>query len=279
MSKSYEEQYLSGLNKIIDQGVWIKNERTGIECLTIDSLSFTYEEDDVALLSVKQCYPISSWAEMLGYYRRYEWASDFKSIGSNTWSKDANKTCWQDSPHCLGRDHMGKVYGAVTSEHEIPCLLEKIKNHEDDRGLILNFWRPERFEEGCLRPCLYLHNFNIIGDTLNLISSQRSCDYMVGKPFNAFSLWFKLKLFSHISGLKMGKVTHNIANPHIYLPHMKNAEVLASRTPLENKTKVTIPKWVNNFEDVYNSNRHARDYLKVEKYEHLGKLDFEMITS
>ena len=37
---------------------------------------------------------------------------------------------------------------------------------------------------GCLRPCMHTHTFSLVGDTLYLTSSQRSCDVPLGQNFN-----------------------------------------------------------------------------------------------
>lgn len=274
----YEKDYLDALQYILDEGKWVKNERTGVDCLTVPFLDFTYKPEDVPLLTVKQCYPVSSWAEMLGYYRRYDNAQQFADIGSPTWFKDANKPSWQNNPWCKEKDDMGRVYGAATEPHEIKDLLYKIALNKDDRGLILNFWKPELFDKGCLRPCLYRHDFSIIDKTLYLESSQRSCDYLLGKPFNAFSIWFKNKLFSEIAGLEQGDVKHVITKAHIYEPHLEGAYELLKRKPLDIQPTVEVKDWVTFFNDVTESNCHAREYFTLTGYEHLGKVEFEMIT-
>lgn len=274
----YEKDYLDALQYILDEGKWVKNERTGVDCLTVPFLDFTYKPEDVPLLTVKQCYPVSSWAEMLGYYRRYDNAQQFADIGSPTWFKDANKPSWQSNSYCKGKDDMGRVYGAATEPWEISSLLRKIELYQDDRGLILNFWRPELFEQGCLRPCLYQHTYNIGDNVLNLRSNQRSADFTLGLPFNSFSLWIKNKIFSKVAGLEQGVVKHNITNAHIYRPHLEGVYEMLERKPLDIKPEVEVQDWVKTFDDVIYKDNHARDYFTLTGYEHLGKIPFEMIT-
>lgn len=274
----YEKDYLDALQYILDEGKWVKNERTGVNCLTVPFLDFTYKSEDVPLLTVKQCYPVSSLAERIGYWRRYDNAQQFADIGSPTWFKDANKTSWQGSQWCRGKDEMGRVYGAATEHHEIPELLKKIALHQDDRGLIMNFWRPELFDQGCLRPCLFQTVYNILDGELNIRATQRSMDFMCGAPFNSFSLWMENCLFSGIAGLDQGEVRHNITNAHIYEPHLANAYELLKRKPLDINPLVEVSDWVRTFNDLIYRDNHARDYFSLTGYEHLGKVSFEMIT-
>lgn len=274
----YEKNYLDALQYILDEGVWVKNKRTGVDCLTVPFLDFTYEPEDVPLLTVKQCYPVSSWAERLGYWRAYDNAQQFADIGSPTWFKDANKGSWQNNPHCKGVNDMGRVYGAATEHHEIPELFDKIRRHEDDRGLIMNFWRPELFVKGCLRPCLFQTMYTILDGKLHTRATQRSADYAVGFPFNAFSLWIENKIISQIAGLEQGVVKHNISNPHIYRPHLEGVYEMLERKPLDIKPVVEVNSDLRKMSDIYASHSHARDYFKLTGYEHLGKIGFEMIT-
>ena len=275
---NYEKDYLDGLQYILDEGKWVKNERTGVDCLTVPFLDFTYKPEDVPLLTNKQCYPVSSWAERLGYWRRYDNAQDYADIGSPTWFKDANKDSWQSNPYCKGTNQMGMVYGAATAPHEIPELFNKLAAHKDDRGLIMNFWRPELFDKGCLRPCLFQTVYSILDETLYTRATQRSLDYMCGAPFNSYSLWAENKLFSHVAGLQQGEVRHNITNAHIYRPHLEGAYELLNRKPLDIQPVVEVQPWVKTFEDVVGNDRPARDYFTLTGYEHSGKIPFEMIT-
>lgn len=274
----YEEDYLDALQYILDEGKWIKNERTGVDCLTVPFLDFTYKSEDVPLLTVKQCYPVSSWAERLGYWRAYDNAQQFADIGSPTWFKDANKPSWQNNPNCKGKDQMGRVYGAATEPHEIPELLDKIRRHEDDRGLILNFWRPELFDKGCLRPCLFQTLYTVLDGKLHTRATQRSSDFAVGLPFNSLSLWIENKIISQIAGLEQGVVKHNITNAHIYKNHIENVYKLLERKPLDIKPVVEVNSDLTKMSDIYATDTHARDYFTLTGYEHLGKVEFEMIT-
>lgn len=278
MSK-YDDIYLEGLSNILEYGNMIDNDRTGEKCLTVPRLSFTYDNSFVPLPTVKQGYAYPAWAEMLGYLRQYEWADDFDRIGAKTWYANSNSPKWQSNEFCEGTNHMGKVYGAVLEKDYVRNIFDNISNHKDNRGLILDFWKEEDFDKGCLRPCLYNHQFTILDDTLYLDSNQRSCDYTLGKPFNAFSLWMLLKYVSDKSGLKMGSVRHNVVNAHIYESHIENAEKMLSvdREPISNEPVIKINEKLT-LEDIFNDKLIAKDFFTVENYKHHGKLHFDMIV-
>ena len=59
----YEKDYLDALQYILDEGKWVKNKRTGVDCLTVPFLDFTYEPEDVPLLTVKHISKLRNASE------------------------------------------------------------------------------------------------------------------------------------------------------------------------------------------------------------------------
>ncbi len=279
MSK-YELDYLNLCQKVLDEGVWVHNERTGRDCLTIPEHTLYYDcSQPPPLLTTKRSFPVSAWAEILGYLRRYEWASEFSAIGTNTWKVNANETqAWLDNPNRLGEDHLGKVYGAALEDWELPELFDKLMKHQDDRGLMINYWRPEKFELGCLRPCMYKHSFTILGDTIHMCSESRSMDLGCGSNWNALQGWFLLKFVAHITGLKAGRVKHNIINCHIYDSHIDAISKQLSRTPSRLDVTFEIAPWVKSFDDLVGNDKHAREYFTITGYNPQSKIEMDLVA-
>lgn len=278
---SFEQDYIKLCRELLSNGKWIKNKRTGRECLTLPEWSFEYTLDNynAPLFNTRQSFPVSAVAEIIGYLRRYEWATDFDKIGSKTWYVNANETqSWVDNTNRLGENHMGKVYGAALENWEIPELFTKLQKQEDDRGLMINFWRPDKFSKGCLRPCLYSHLFSIIDGKVYLSSSQRSCDVACGLGFNSIQVYFLGMLASHLSGLEGGVAKHHIVNPHIYDSHVEGIEELLARVPEDLDTRFSIKPWVQDYQDVTKSDTHAREYFTLSGYKHQGKIPFDLVA-
>ncbi|WP_297809157.1 thymidylate synthase [uncultured Methylophaga sp.] len=222
------KQYLALCQRIIDEGEWVENKRTGKRCLTVINADLEYDvaNNQFPLITTRKSYWKAAIAEMLGYLRGYDNAADFRAIGCKTWNANANDNPdWLNNPHRKGEDDMGRVYGVQGRSWQKPDgstldQLEKIADHLaqgiDDRGEILTFYNPGEFEMGCLRPCMHTHTFSVLGDTLYLTSYQRSCDVPLGLNFNQVQVFFLLKIMAQISGLKPGKAYHKIVNAHIY---------------------------------------------------------------
>lgn len=108
------KQYLDLAQRIVDQGHWVENERTGKKCLTVINADLTYDvgAGEFPLCTTRKSYWKAAVAEMIGYIRGYDSAEDFRKLGTPTWNANANENpVWLDNPFNKGTDDMGRVYG------------------------------------------------------------------------------------------------------------------------------------------------------------------------
>lgn len=296
------QQYVDLMNKIITEGEWIYNARTGKKCKTIINADLEY--DFCPLVTTRKSYWKSAVAEFVGYIRGYDNAADFRNLGTKTWDANANENkAWLNNPYRKGEDDMGRVYGVQGRSWRKPTyylnkeefgysdkqmqtcfpapeafhvdqlkkIYDDLRQGIDDRGEILSFYNPGEFDMGCLRPCVYVHQFSLMNGTLYLHSTQRSCDVPLGLNFNMVQLYFFLQLMAQITGNKPGKVYHKIVNAHIYEDQFELAKVEAARTPLETPI-MTISPDIKTLEDV--EKIFTLDHVKVENYHHHEPIDY-----
>lgn len=221
-------QYLALCQRIIDEGVWIDNRRTGKKCLTVINADLQYDVagNKFPIVTTRKSYWKAAIAELLGYLRGYDNAADFRALGTKSWDANANQNAaWLANPVRQGEDDMGRVYGVQgrrwrkhdgSSLDQLAKIITNLSQGIDDRGEILTFYNPGEFELGCLRPCMHTHTFSLLGDTLHLTSYQRSCDVPLGLNFNQIQVFTLLALVAQITGTKPGVAYHKIVNAHIY---------------------------------------------------------------
>ena len=256
------KQYLDLCQRIIDKGVWIENERTGKRCLTVINADLEYNvaENKFPLITTRKSFWKAAIAELLGYLRGYSNAAQFRAIGCNTWNANANENdAWLANPNRQGEDDMGRVYGVQgrgwkkpdgSQIDQLRKIVDDLSKGIDDRGEILTFYNPGEFHLGCLRPCMHTHTFSLLGDTLYLTSSQRSCDVPLGQNFNQIQVFTLLALMAQITGNKAGTAYHKIVNAHIYedqLDLMENVQL--KREPFDSPQLHINPK-IKRFEDL-----------------------------
>lgn len=291
------QQYTDLMNRIIDQGEWIFNERTGKKCKVIINADLEY--DFCPLVTTRKSFYKSAIAEFVGYLRGYSSAADFRALGTKTWDANANlNEAWLDNPYNKGRDDMGRVYGVqgrswakpeawkkgpngeqykstYSSDYvdQLKQVYENIKSGSDNRGEIISFYNPGEFHMGCLRPCVLMHQFSLVGDVLHLHSYQRSCDVPLGLNFNMVQCYFFLRLMAQITSKACGTVYHKIVNAHIYEDQYADAQVEAERKPFP-APHLFIDPSIQTLEDV--EKVFTLDHVNIMDYQYHPAIKYPM---
>jgi thymidylate synthase len=273
------EQYLELCQRIIDEGVWIENKRTGKRCLTIINVDLEYDVSDHTLpvLTTKKMAWKSAIAEMLGYLRGFRYAHQFRNLGCNTWNANANENkAWLANPFRKGKDDMGRCYGVQLRDWKNPegkriDQLDNVYRHLscglDNRREIMTFYNPGELDRACLAPCMHTHTFSIVNETLHLTSYQRSDDVPLGHPFNQIQVGWLLLVMARITGLKPGIAYHKIVNAHLYEDQLPMIKEQLKRTPYP-QPKLQINPYVENLNDLLVAT--TADFMLVDYQHHPG---------
>lgn len=278
------KQYLALCQRLIDQGEWIENKRTGKRCLTVINANMTYDvgQNQFPMVTTRKTFWKSAIAELIGYLRGYDSAADFRLLGTKTWDANANlNEAWLNNPYRTGDDDMGRVYGVQGRRWSKPDgghidqlkkLIDNLSQGIDDRGEILTFYNPGEFHMGCLRPCMHTHTFSLLNDTLHLTSYQRSCDVPLGLVFNQIQVFTLLALIAQITGHKAGLAYHNIVNAHIYEDQVElMRDVQLQREPFD-PPKLHINPDIKSLEDL--ETWVTMDDFEVEGYQHHESIQY-----
>ncbi len=126
---------------------------------------------------------------------------------------------------------------------QVKSIVNKLHNDPTDRRMICSAWNPVQLNQMALPPCHLLFQVVVTGsnlDTLNLNWYQRSCDTMIGIPYDLMLYGLLLELFAAEAGMKPGKLCGMLGDVHIYENHIKGAKEQLKRTPIE-LPKITVP--------------------------------------
>ncbi|MBQ68945.1 thymidylate synthase [Candidatus Saccharibacteria bacterium] len=272
-----QHQYEALCQRILDKGVMVANERTGVGCLTVVNADFEYHVGfgEFPLVTTRKAPYKAAIAELLGYLRGYSDAQQFADIGSPTWFANANENkAWLANPHRKGENDMGRVYGVQgrswakpdgSTIDQLVKVYANLKAGKDDRGEIITFWNPGEFDQGCLRPCLHSYQFSVLDGTLYLNATQRSIDVPLGLVFNMVQVYTFLALMAQITGLKPGVAYHKLVNCHIYENQIELMKEQLTREPFESPRLLVNPE-IKSLDDVLTW--VSKDDFTVAGYEH-----------
>ena len=153
---------------------------------------------------------------------------------------------------------LGNIYGKHWTDwngegfNQIEWVINEIKTNPESRRLYISAWHPTAFKNAALPCCHVAFQFYVSNkDTLNLKFSMRSNDLFLGYAFNVSSYGYLLFLVAAMTGLKVGTLTYDAGDAHIYLNHLKQVELQISREPFPQpqlkvngvKEKITDYTW------------------------------------
>jgi len=279
------QQYLELCERVVNDGKWVENKRTGKRCLTVINADLEYDvsEGVLPVLTTKKVFWKAAIAEMLGYLRGYTSAAEFRSIGCNTWNANANDNPdWLGNPFRKGEDDMGRCYGAQgrdwrNPENERVDQLQNVYNDLrqgiDNRCEIMTFMNPGERDRACLNSCMHTHTFSLLDGHLYLTSYQRSDDLPLGHGFNQVQVGWLLMVMAQITGLKPAKAFHKIVNAHVYEDQLELLKgVQLKRKPYPLPTLTINPK-IKTLEDL--ETWVTVDDFELVGYEHHPGIKYE----
>lgn len=255
------QAYIDLCQRILKEGKWVYNSRTGKRCLTIINADMEYDatENKIPLLTTKKVAWKPAIGEFLGYLKGYTSAADFRKLGCKTWDANANENkAWLANPFRKGTDDMGRCYGAQARDWKNPegksidqlrNVYEDLRKGIDNRSEIITFMNPGERDRACLNSCMHTHTFSILDDELYLTSYQRSDDTPLGHVFNQVQVVFFLQLMAQITGLKPKTAFHKIVNVHIYEDQIEPLMIQLARE-VRKSPKMLINPLIRTLDDV-----------------------------
>jgi thymidylate synthase len=234
--------YIDIVNKICEQGEWKEN-RTGVDTLTIAGAMFEHDMDDG--------FPLLTTKRMSLRLISVELEFFIKGITSKKWLQDRDCHIWDEwcNPEKVtyghgadtrsameAEDDLGPIYGAqwrnFNGVDQFKDMINGLKKDPSNRRLIVSAWNPVDLPKMALPPCHWGFQVTVVNGRLNLMWNQRSVDTALGLPYNIASYGILLHLLATECGLVEGKLIGFLGDVHIYRNHIESLRRQVKREPM-----------------------------------------------
>lgn len=136
---------------------------------------------------------------------------------------------------------LGPVYGKQWRrwvgpdgrEHDqIATLIKGLVETPASRRLLFHAWNVAELGGMALPPCHMVYQYHVTSDgRLNGLMYQRSCDVLLGLPFNLTGAVALQAMLAQQAGLRLGEFVWMGGDVHLYLNHLDAAREQLSRPP------------------------------------------------
>ena len=135
---------------------------------------------------------------------------------------------------------------------QLKNITDTLTKNPTDRRMVCSAWNPNQISMMALPPCHFVWNVVVYDGKLNLWWGQRSCDLLLGVPYNIASYALLLCLLAKHANLEPGNLLGVLADCHLYENQLDVARQQLEREP-RNLPTLEIPnnydtKWGGRFD-------------------------------
>jgi thymidylate synthase len=257
-----EEKYLRLMRKLLETGVKEKCRNGFTRSLFGNILEFNL--DRFPLLTTKKTFLAGIFEELMFFIKGQTNAKILSDKGVKIWDKNTSKSFLDKCNLSYEEGDMGPMYGfqwrhfnaeyhgmnhdySNSGYDQLSYVFNLLKTDPKSRRILLTTYNPAMAIQGVLFPChgvtIMFHTNFITGSelTLDIMQTQRSCDYFLGVPFNIASYSLLVYMICHILNnddtckykYRPGKLIMNLGDYHLYEEHLEQAKRQILRAPLQ----------------------------------------------
>jgi thymidylate synthase len=223
------QQYLDLLRDVRENGVE-KSDRTGTGTLSVFGRQMRFDlSKGFPALTTKKLHLRSIIHELLWFLSGDTNIRYLNEHGVSIWNSWADKN-----------GDLGPVYGSQWRSwpdgkggtiDQIAEVVYSLINNPNSRRHIVTAWNPAEVSEMALPPCHCLFQFYVVEGKLSCHLYQRSADIFLGVPFNIASYALLTMMVAQVGGYGLGDFVHTTGDTHLYLNHLKQADLQLTRVP------------------------------------------------
>lgn len=254
-----EQQYLDLMSHLLSSGDE-RMDRTGVGTRSLfgASLRFNLADGTVPILTTKRVFWKLPVREMLWFltgdtniqpllrqnvdiWTDWPLAKYREQTGEAISQKAFEARIVEDDDFAARWGELGPVYGKQWRrwlgpdgiEHDqIGSVLNQLKTNPSSRRMLFHGWNPGELNAMALPPCHMVYQYHVSSDgRLNSLLYQRSCDFLLGAPFNFVGACALQMMLAQQAGLALGEFVWFGGDVHLYLNHLEQARTQITRDP------------------------------------------------
>lgn len=264
------------LTNILENGIQMPNDRTGVGCKFLYGLNCNIDiSERVPILTKRKVAWKSIVKEILWIISGSDKISDLESMGSNIWTPWINNDF--TAKYGLEKTSIGYGYGpnlrnfggdigTTQGFDQLQYVINSLRENPTSRQILFTLWRPDKLNQVLLPACHHTYQFITEPDEngewkkLNCVMFQRSCDYPIGVGMgNLLGGTIFTRLIAQQVGMKPEKLIHMGGHCHIYSNALEQAKEYLERSELPSP-KMNIKK-CNNILDYTINDFELTDYV------------------
>lgn len=176
-------------------------------------------------------------------------SNNVHELNSHIWDQwaDENGTIGKAYGYQLGKKYSFKTKGGIKEMDQVDYLLYLLNHDPSSRRMMTNLFNHEELKDMNLEPCAFGTQWLVKEGKLHLILNQRSQDMLTANGWNTMQYAALQCMFAQCAGLKVGTLTHNIGDCHIYDRHIPLVKQLIEANPMDVCPKLKINNPTKNF--------------------------------
>lgn len=295
-----ELAYLALVRKVLEHGELRQSERTGVGTLSLfgERLEFDLRDNHIPLMSARRLPFRTILRELLWFLSGSTDAKVLQRQGVKIWDANTSRTFLDSRDLTMYREgdlgpgygfqwrHFGAKYDGCDLPYtnlgvdQIQRAVDAIIQTPESRRIVVSAWNPSQLDETALPPCHCFFQFYVRRSRepnakpfLDCMLYQRSCDLILGVPFNIASYSILTHMMACVTGTTAGRFIHVLGDTHIYTNHTHKVEnELLKRFMSPTFPKLTIKRVPESIFDFNIDDFTLEDYTPDEP------IAFEMAT-
>ena len=201
-------------------------------------------------------------------------SNKIEDLNSHIWDQWAGEdgTIGKAYGYQFAKKYKFKTKDGIKEMDQVDYVLNLLNNDKASRRIMTNLFNHEELKDMNLEPCAFGTQWLVKDGKLHLILNQRSQDMLAANGWNTMQYAALLCMVAQCVGLKVGTLTHNIGDCHIYDRHIPLIKKLLEAKPMDVSPKLIINNPTTNFYDFKVEDFEIQDYdynkdIKIGKFE------------